>query len=877
LDIAKAMNAILTKFLKPTHLEYIVINREFLIEEATEGAAKFADGEGQIQGGRDVRDYFPELFGLEDILTDIFEGLQPNFDLKDIGRFHDSTQPLYFDLYIFNSSAAETNGQTNYLVIACEDATERTVLAQKLGQVANDYALLLNKLNSNKNYLKKIINSLKDALIVTDIEGNIKKNNPACWDLFGYNMAELLEQPISMLFENSAAYADVKNIEKLLNSEEDVEINCLTKAGEKICISFSCALVDANSEPKNFVWIGRDITQRKRYEQALYNLTNNLEKRVEERTAQLQRTARKLEAEMAERLYAETALEESESRLSNLLQSLQDVVWSFDPGESKVLYLNPAAEKLYGRAVAEFYKNSNLWVEVIAPEYRQEVEESISELVEQDNWELEYPIVRPDGEMRWVRSRSYLVRDAQGKAMRVDGITTDITERKRTEDALKASDRFIQRIAQTNPNFLYIYDIVEQNYVYANREIATFLGYPPEQQQQIETDIWENLLHPEDADKVREHHNRFDTAKEGEIVEISYRLRHASGEWRWFHSWDTVFAVTDNGLPEQILGTAADITERIKVMEYLQLSEAREREKANQLEAAMAELKRTQAQLVQSEKMVSLGNMVAGVAHEINNPVNFIYGNITHATDYANDLLELVKIYQESYPEPLPEIETALEEIDAEFLIEDFPKVLFSMKMGAERISEIVKSLRNFSRLDEADLKQVNIHEGIDSTLLILHNRLKAKSRRPDIAVVKNYGSMPPVMCYPGELNQVFMNVIGNAIDALEEASSGTKAGDKFEPTIWIETEMMASQRIGIKIRDNGLGIKPEAVCRLFDPFYTTKPPGKGTGLGLSICYQIVVERHGGSLHCSSRPGTGAEFTIEIPICAQIANGTRNR
>ena len=601
------MNAILTRLLKPTHLEYVVINREFLIEEATEGAAKFADGDGQIQEEMDVRDYFPELFGLEDILTDILEGVQPNFDLKDIARFHDSAQPLYFDLYIFNGNEERMNGRGNFLVIACEDATERTVLAQKLGQVANEYALLLNQLNSNKNYLKKIINSLKDALIVTDIEGIINQNNPACLDLFGYESSELIENPISRLFDNSDS-ADVRiNMGKFFEVEEDIEINCLTKRGEEICISFSCSLIDASSDPKNFVWIGRDITQRKRYEQALYNLTENLEKIVEERTGQLQQTARKLEAEIAERLQA---------------------------------------------------------------------------------------------------------------------------------------------------------------------------------------------------------------------------------------------------------------------MEYLQLSEARLREKANQLEAAMAELKRTQAQLVQSEKMVSLGNMVAGVAHEINNPVNFIYGNITHATDYASDLLDLVKIYQESYPDPLPEIEAALEEIDAEFMIEDFPKVLFSMKMGAERISEIVKSLRNFSRLDEADLKQVNIHEGIDSTLLILHNRLKGKSRRPDIALVKNYGLMPPVMCYPGELNQVFMNVIGNAIDALEDASSGTKTGEKFEPTIWIETEVMGSQRIGIKIRDNGPGIKPDAISRLFDPFYTTKPPGKGTGLGLSICYQIVVERHGGSLHCSSRPGTGAEFTIEIPICA---------
>lgn len=282
-------------------------------------------------------------------------------------------------------------------------------------------------------------------------------------------------------------------------------------------------------------------------------------------------------------------------------------------------------------------------------------------------------------------------------------------------------------------------------------------------------------------------------------------------------------------------------------------------QRTEQLYQTLEDLKKTQAQLVQTEKMSSLGQMVAGVAHEINNPVNFIYGNLYPAQEYTKHLIELVELYHQHEPQPNPTIQAYEEEIELEFIKEDIPKLFDSMKVGSERIREIVLSLRNFSRLDESEFKKADIHQGLDSTLMILHHRLKAKPNSPGIQVIKEYGQIPLVECYAGQLNQVFMNLLGNAIDALEVV--------KLEhPQILIQTELQENHLLSIQISDNGSGIPEEFRSKLFDPFFTTKPIGKGTGLGLSISYQIVVERHKGHLYCYSEMGKGTKFTIEIPV-----------
>ncbi|RMH74150.1 MAG: GAF domain-containing protein [Cyanobacteria bacterium J007] len=345
-------------------------------------------------------------------------------------------------------------------------------------------------------------------------------------------------------------------------------------------------------------------------------------------------------------------------------------------------------------------------------------------------------------------------------------------------------------------------------------------------------------------------------------------------------------------LLEQLADRLAIAIKQAQLYEQARLAAVSAQMKAGELEAALNQLRETQSQLIQSEKMSSLGQLVAGVAHEINNPVNFIYGNLSHVDGYTEDLLHLIELYRQHYPDPVAAIADYAEQIDLEFLSEDMPKIVNSMKIGADRIREIVLSLRNFSRTDQAEMKRVDIHEGIDSTLLILQNRLKAKPGHPAIEIVKEYGDLPRVECYTGQLNQVFMNILGNAIDALEGYNKKRSREEmaqhpnriliqtfplKADGQPWTpESDRAIPDKVAIAISDNGEGMNHEVRARLFDPFFTTKPVGKGTGLGLSISYQIIVEKHKGSLQCISAPGQGAQFRIEIPV-RQLPEATKKK
>jgi signal transduction histidine kinase len=295
---------------------------------------------------------------------------------------------------------------------------------------------------------------------------------------------------------------------------------------------------------------------------------------------------------------------------------------------------------------------------------------------------------------------------------------------------------------------------------------------------------------------------------------------------------------------------------------------------ARQLNETLSELKNAQVQMVQNEKMSSLGQLVAGIAHEINNPVNFIHGNIDHLNEYTQDLLRMLHFYEQHHPSHDPEARALAEEIDLEFIVEDVQKMLSSMKMGTTRIRSIVLSLRNFSRIDESEFKLVDIHEGIESTLLILQYRLKDKPERPAIQIIRDYSKLPEVECYPGQLNQVLMNILANAIDALDEVNALLPDEEINEnpSQISIRTSVSNSQWVEIAIADNGLGMPEHVINRIFDPFFTTKPVGKGTGMGMAISYQIITEKHRGKLECFSTLGKGTEFIIQVPMRQQVCS-----
>ncbi|MBD2346905.1 sensor histidine kinase [Anabaena subtropica] len=327
---------------------------------------------------------------------------------------------------------------------------------------------------------------------------------------------------------------------------------------------------------------------------------------------------------------------------------------------------------------------------------------------------------------------------------------------------------------------------------------------------------------------------------------------------------NTALADTEK-LTVELTNQRAELQNALQVKEHLtQIAQTQ----AQTLEKSLRELQQTQAQLVQAEKMSSLGRLVAGVAHEINNPINFIYGNLKYINDYTKDLLKLIHLYQRFYTNTEQEILDYIQVIELDFVMEDLPKIIHSMQVGTERITEIVLSLRNFSRLDEAEIKNVDIHQGIDSTLLILHNKFKQKADCIGIEIIKNYGNLPLVNCYPSQLNQVFMNIISNAIDALDTYNSKRSIQDrKSHPSkITITTEVLKNDYVVIRISDNGPGMAEAVKEKLFEPFFTTKPVGEGTGLGLSISYQIIVEKHKGILSCESSLGKGTEFFIQLPL-----------
>jgi PAS domain S-box-containing protein len=561
----------------------------------------------------------------------------------------------------------------------------------------------------------------------------------------------------------------------------------------------------------------------------------------------------------------ERALRQRQGELRSLVSNIPGAIYrcAFDTARTMAFISDgiepiiqyPAADLIYNR-ICRFSS-------LIHPVDQGTVTRQIQTAIEhQQPYTVEYRLQRKDGSWRWVYDQGQGVFDAAGKLLWLNGALFDITDNKHALEALKASEERLQLALSGTRQGLWDWHLLDRE-IYLSPQWPMLLGYPMGEIDS-QPQSWLKLVHPQDRHRLLQgirQHLLGHTA----LCHVEHRMRSYSGEWRWVLNRSKVVSRDGQGQALRLIGTVQDISDRKQ-------AEARERAKTQQLEQTLQQLKQTQTQLIQSEKLSSLGQMVAGLAHEINNPITFISGNISFAHQYLEDLLQLISLYQQHYPQPSREILDWMDEIELEFLIQDLPKLLISIEAGANRIKNIIHSLRNFARLDEAEMKRVNIHEGIDNTLLILQHRLNAASAPHEIQVIKEYGDIPPVECYAGQLNQVFLSLLNNAIDAITEYQKVKPFDlDRIKPTILIRTVVLESDWIQIEVIDNGLGIPDTVKQHLFEPFFTTKPVGKGTGLGLATSYQIV-KKHGGKLTCHSVVGQGAKFVIEIPQKTMIAS-----
>ncbi|MBW4690469.1 MAG: PAS domain-containing sensor histidine kinase [Lyngbya sp. HA4199-MV5] len=553
---------------------------------------------------------------------------------------------------------------------------------------------------------------------------------------------------------------------------------------------------------------------------------------------------------------AQIAVAESETKYRRLVEDASDYIFAFSK-EGFFTYISPQFTQLFGYDPCDFLGKP--FAPLVHPDDLSLCRIAYDRLINTGKNEagLEFRHRCQDDRWCWVSCNLSPIKNTEGDVIGYQGVMEDISDRKEAEAQLQEQEQFLRSIYDGVGCSIFVVDVLENGeFHYASHN-----------------HISEQLTGYQSAAVAGKSAAELFGAADGAAIDqllsqcVNTRTVLTAAENLTFDGKQTWVMTTFNplinleGNVHRIVGTSFNITD-------LKQAEAQLQQQAADLEHALQELQRTQTQMVQSEKMSSLGQLVAGVAHEINNPVNFIYGNLNHANEYTQDLLKLLSLYEKHYPNPVDAIRAEAEAIDLEFLMADLPKLLGSLKVGADRIQKIVASLRSFSRLDEAEVKDVDIHDGIDSTLMILHNRLKSRSESPAIQVVKDYGNLPCIECYAGQLNQVFMNVLSNAIDALDEQNQSRSLVDTEEhpSVITIQTRVVDGDRVAIHIIDNGPGIPAAVQKRLFDPFFTTKAVGKGTGMGMSISHQVITERHRGQLTCDSIPGQGATFVIEIPM-----------